>query len=73
MQIAPAKPTDKRSFQGETVQCEAIPPDVLAAVVKGAIESRLDRDAYDLVLAKEEVTRGVLAAQLRPLLDDGSS
>jgi hypothetical protein len=36
-------------------------------------ESRLDRDAYELVLAKEEMTRGMLAAQLRPLLDDGSS
>jgi hypothetical protein len=45
----------------------------LATIVKGAIESRLDRDAYDAVLAKEEVTREVLAAQLRPLLDDGSS
>jgi hypothetical protein len=73
LQTAPAKPTDKRSFQGETVQCEAIPPDVLAAIVNGAIEDRLDHDAYELVLAKEEMTRGVLAAQLRPLLDDGSS
>jgi hypothetical protein len=73
LQTAPAKPTDKRSFRGETVQCEAIPPDVLAAIVKGAIEDRLDHDAYELVLAKEEMTREVLAAQLRPLLDDGSS
>ena len=73
LQTAPAKPTDKRSFEGETVQCEAIPPDVLAAIVKGAIEDRLNHDAYELVLAKEEMTRGVLAAQLRPLLDDGSS
>ena len=73
LQTAPAKPTDKRSFQGETVQCEAIPPDVLAAIVNGAIEDRLDHDAYELVLAEEEMTREVLAGQLRPLLDDGSS
>jgi len=48
-------------------------PTCLAAIVKGAIEDRLNHDAYELVLAKEEMTRGVLAAQLRPLLDDGSS
>jgi hypothetical protein len=72
LQTAPAKPTDKRSFQGETVQCEAIPPDALAAIVMGAIESRLDREAYGAVLAKEKEARRVLAVQLRSLQDDGS-
>ena len=33
------KPTDRRAFTGETVQCEAIPPDVLAAIIQAAIEA----------------------------------
>jgi hypothetical protein len=70
LQTAPAKATDKPSFEGETVQCEAIPPKVLAAIVREAIETRLDRGAYASVLAKEDVTRAVLAERLRPLLDD---
>ena len=65
---APPKPTDKRSFSGETVQCEAIPPDALARIIQDAIESWLDRDAYDLVLAAEEVARTQLSTRLRPLL-----
>ena len=58
---APAKPTDKRSFTGETVQCEAIPPDLLAGIIRDAIESRIDKAAYAAVLAEEEVTRERLA------------
>jgi hypothetical protein len=73
LQTAPAKPTDKRSFEGETVQCEAIPPDVLASIVRAAIESRLDRDAYGAVLSKETVTQEALVKRLRPLLGWGDS
>jgi hypothetical protein len=51
---APAKETDRRSFVGATTQVEAIPPDVLAGIISDAITTRLDREAYDAVLAKEE-------------------
>jgi hypothetical protein len=51
---APAKATDRRSFDGETVQVEAIPPDVLANIITEAINSRLDVIAYRAVLAQEK-------------------
>ncbi len=69
---APPKATDRRSFTGETVQCEAIPPDVLAGIIRDAIESRIDKATYAAVLAEEEVTRERLAERLLPLMgEDG--
>jgi hypothetical protein len=65
---APAKPTDRRSFEGETVQCEAIPPDVLAQIVADAITGRLDRAAYDAVLAEENTTKAQFRRTLIPAL-----
>jgi hypothetical protein len=65
---APAKETDRRSFTGETVQAEAIPPDALAGIVRTAIETRLEGAAYAAVLAEEETTRLTLTKRLRPLL-----
>lgn len=56
----PAKVTDNRSFAGETVQCEALPPTVLAGIVEDAITFRLDRDAYDAVLEQEKQCRAEL-------------
>jgi hypothetical protein len=73
LQTAPAKATDKRAFTGETVQCEAIPPNVLASIIRTAIESRLDRDVYGNVLAREKATQEALGEQLRPLLGWGAS
>lgn len=67
---APAKPTDRRSFEGETVQCEAIPPDVLAQIVTAAITDRLDRGAYELVLRRETRIRAALTERLDTLLDE---
>ena len=67
---APAKPTDRRSFEGETVQCEAIPPDVLAQIVTAAITDRLDRGAYESVLRRETRIRAALTERLDTLLDD---
>jgi hypothetical protein len=67
---APAKPTDRRRFDGATVQLEAIPPDVLAGIVRQAIEVRLDRDTYQAVLAAEETAREGLTQRLQPLLRD---
>jgi hypothetical protein len=34
---APPKATDRRNFEGETVQAEALPPDTLAAILDDAI------------------------------------
>jgi hypothetical protein len=43
---APPKATDRRAFNGETCQAEAIPPDVLAGILGDAIESCVDRKAF---------------------------
>lgn len=67
---APPKPTDRRSFSGETVQCEAIPPDVLAAIIRDAIEQRLDQGAYEAVLEAEREIRESLAPRFAALLAD---
>jgi hypothetical protein len=63
-----AKETDRRSFEGETVQCEAIPPDVLARIVASAIEQRIDRAAYAAVLRQERDIRRALLPRLQTLL-----
>ena len=60
---APPKPTDRRAFAGETVQAEAIPPDVLSALVRDAIEARQDADTLAEVLDREAVARADLVAR----------
>jgi hypothetical protein len=67
---APAKPTDRRSFTGETVECEAIPPDVLAAIIRTAIEQRFDHGVYAKVLDAEREIQVCLNPRLAALLDD---
>lgn len=46
---APPKKTDSRAgkFQGETVQCEALPPNTLNQIVRTEIEARLDLEAFN--------------------------
>jgi hypothetical protein len=61
---APAKDTDKRAFHGETCQAEALAPDVLARIVRIAIEQRIDRRAYENVLRRERKARRDLLRQL---------
>jgi hypothetical protein len=61
---APPKPTDRRRFEGETVQCEAIPPDVLVGIVRGAITARRDYDVWAEVAAREADMRAELLAML---------
>jgi hypothetical protein len=53
---APAKPTDSRSakWKGETCQLEALAPDVLAGIVRDAIEVHLDLDKYRAQVAQED-------------------
>jgi hypothetical protein len=64
---APAKPSDNRAFHGETCQAEAIAPDVLAAMLREAIENRIDADAYAAVLEREAVARDQIVRALSRL------
>jgi hypothetical protein len=54
---APPKASDGRAFSGQTCQCEAIAPDVLAEILRNAINVRTDRTALNRVLALEERER----------------
>ena len=66
---APPKPGDRRSFSGvETVQAEAIPPNVLVQIVQDAIVCRQDAEATDRVHKAELDLRAELEAKLRGLL-----
>lgn len=62
---APRKPTDKRAFRGDTCQAEAIAPDVLANIVRQAIESRIDQATLDRVLKREKRDRAALIKKLK--------
>jgi hypothetical protein len=59
---APPKPTDVRSrrWRGETCQVEALPPDDLAAVIDGAIRSRLRLDLLEHQIEDERADRAEL-------------
>lgn len=59
---SPPKPTDRRVFDGDTVQAEALPPDVLASVVRNAIVSSLDPQALAEVLDLERDAKRRLEA-----------
>jgi hypothetical protein len=61
---APPKPTDRRAFNGETCQAEALAPDVLASILRDAIEARIDRRALDRVLQRERQVRRELLTRL---------
>jgi len=61
---SPPKPTDKRRFTGDTVQCEAIAPDVLSGILRDAITARRDYDAAAEVMALEADFRDSLVAKL---------
>jgi hypothetical protein len=61
---APAKESDDRAFEGATCQAEAIAPDVLAGILQDAIDERLDRGAYDEVLARELEIKAELVQKL---------
>jgi hypothetical protein len=69
---APAKATDRRALTGETVQCEAIPPDVLAAIITEAIEQQIERHAYADVLAADRVSARS-TARLTQRLNEGDA
>jgi hypothetical protein len=64
---APPKPTDKRAFRGQTCQAEALAPDVLAGILRSAVEQRIDHNAYKRILRDEQRARRELARRLRGL------
>ena len=61
---APPKATDRRAFEGETVQAEAIPPDVLSQLVAEAIEARQDARTRAALLIREAEGRADLLDRL---------
>lgn len=62
---APPKTTDRRNFTGETVQAEALPPDVLATILQDAIGLCLDMDVYRQAVEIEQEERRALVAWLK--------
>ena len=54
LDTAPPKATDNRAFTGKTCQAEALAPDDLAAIVRQAIEERIDQAVLDGVLRREK-------------------
>jgi hypothetical protein len=66
---APPKKGDAREFAHDfTVQAEALPPDVLAQVVRQAIESRLDLEQHAWALGRQEEIRAELGEKFHSLL-----
>ncbi|MFJ1673160.1 hypothetical protein ACIOK4_43775 [Streptomyces bottropensis] len=62
---APPKATDRRSFPGTTTtQAEALPPDILATIVREAIETHRDPEAHRQALAREEAEREAIRERL---------
>lgn len=64
---APPKSSDSRSVNWltETCQAEAMPPDLLADVVRRAIEDQVDEDLREVVLEAEREDRAAIAEVLR--------
>jgi hypothetical protein len=62
---APPKETDKRALSGLTCQAEALAPDVLAQILRGAVENRIDLDVLNRVRQCEKSIQRQLLKQLR--------
>lgn len=60
----PAKASDGRSrdWRGGTCQVEALAPDHLAALVRAAVEGRIDTEIFEAVVARERDDRAELLA-----------
>ncbi len=68
----PPKATDRRSFSGTATQAEALPPDILAAVVREAVEAHRDPVVHRRMLEREEVERRAIREHLgggRPAME----
>lgn len=65
---APPKRTDRRAFADTTtVQCEALPPDLLLQIVEDAVTERMDLGEYRAVLAEEKQLRAELLTALEAI------
>ncbi len=64
LETAPPKVTDRRAFHGQTCQAEAIAPDVLARILRDAVEERIDHRAFENVLSRERKVRRELKKRL---------
>jgi hypothetical protein len=64
LETAPPKPSDSRSvrWKGGTCQLEALPPDVLAEIVRDAILNGFNRQTLKQVLNDERLDRATLLA-----------
>lgn len=70
---APPKKADKRKAWTEgdqTVQAEALPPDVLSMEVRHAVESELDMDAFETAKSGEAGNREKFDEMMRKLEED---
>lgn len=69
----PTKKTDSRAkdFVGESVELDAIPPDVLRNLVRECIEQHMDPDVLQNARSVEETERGTLAEVIENLEADG--
>jgi hypothetical protein len=63
LETAPPKATDRRAFRGDTCQAEAIAPDVLAQILRDAINARIDPRALRAVKRRERQARRKLLAR----------
>jgi hypothetical protein len=63
---APAKASDTRSksWEGETCQLEALPPDVIAGILRTAILTHIDLDRLEVDRAQEQLDRRRIALAL---------
>ena len=61
---APPKATDRRRLKGDTVQCEAIAPNILADILRDAIEARRNAEIAEFVLLQEAKFRAAILAML---------
>ena len=68
---APPKRTDSRTrrWRGETCQLEALPPDLLAGLVRDAIGARLRADVFRRQVEQEDADRRALLRALPPGAD----
>lgn len=68
LETAPPKVTDRRAFVGETVQAEALPPDVLIGLITDAVNRHTDPDIAAALLDTEAAEREHLTELLAPVL-----
>lgn len=70
LETAPPKRTDRRSFEGETVQAEALAPDVLVGIVRQAVEDFTDLGIFEATRNRQAEERERLESILRPIRAD---